>query len=75
MHSCTTLGSGRSVTARHSSSGRQPNFEAWNTEIRQGGHHVVLQCHIIMAALWNWAGHYIFALWFLSLYLSSFFLA
>jgi len=28
---------------------------------------------IIMAALWNWAGHYIFALWFLpSIYLSFF---
>jgi len=31
---------------------------------------------IIMAALWNGAGHYIFALWFLSfLLLSCFFLA
>jgi len=32
-----------SVTARHSSSGRQPNFAALNrgaTYIRQGGHHV-----------------------------------
>jgi len=40
-----------SVTARHSSSGRQPNFGAWYKEwnyglshtaipIRQGGHHV-----------------------------------
>ena len=33
-----------SVTARHSSSGRQPNFAAFNrgrhTYIRQGGHHV-----------------------------------
>jgi len=26
-----------------------------------------------MAALWNRAGHYIFMLWFLSIYLSSFF--
>jgi len=26
-----------------------------------------------MAALWNRAGHYIFALWFLSFFLSSFF--
>jgi len=41
-----------SVTARHSSSGRQPNFAAWYKEwnygtfaatyIRQGGHHVGL---------------------------------
>jgi len=32
-----------SITARHSSSGRQPNFAAFNrgaTYIRQGGHHV-----------------------------------
>jgi len=32
-----------SVTARHSGSGRQPNFAAFNegaTYIRQGGHHV-----------------------------------
>jgi len=28
---------------------------------------------VIMAALWNRAGHYIFTLWFLSIYLSSFF--
>jgi len=48
-----------SVTARHSSSGRQPNFAAWDKEncwewravflhtyIRRGGHHVLLPCHI-----------------------------
>ena len=29
-----------SVTARHSSSGRQPKFAVLNTYIRQGGHHV-----------------------------------
>jgi len=28
---------------------------------------------LVMAALWNRAGHYIFALWFLLLLLSSFF--
>jgi len=39
----------------------------------------VLQCfrnidmHIVMAALCNRAGHYIFTLWFLSFFLSSFF--
>jgi len=27
---------------------------------------------IVIAALWNRAGHYIFALWFLSFFLSSF---
>ena len=32
------------------------------------------QCEdFIMAALWNWAGHYIFALWFLSFFLLSLF--
>ena len=30
-----------------SSSGYQPNFAAWDKEIRQGDHHVVLPCHII----------------------------
>jgi len=34
------------LTARHSSSGRQPNFAAWDKEIRQDGHHVVTPCHI-----------------------------
>jgi len=32
----------------------------------------VFVCVFIMAALWNRAGHYIFALWFLSIYLSFF---
>ena len=32
---------------------------------------LLLYAHLVMAALWNSAGHYIFALWFL---LSSFFL-
>jgi len=31
-----------SVTACHLSSGREPNFAAWDKEIRQGGHHVVI---------------------------------
>jgi len=30
---------------------------------------------VFMAALWNRAGHYIFALWFLSFFFLSFFLA
>jgi len=29
--------------------------------------------HVIMVALWNRADHYIFALWFLSFFLLSFF--
>jgi len=29
--------------------------------------------HLFMAALWNRAGHYIFMLWFLSIFLSIFF--
>jgi len=56
------------VTTRHSSSARQPIFAAWDKEIPQGGHHVVLPCHTIMAALCN----YIFVLWFLLLLSSSF---
>jgi len=31
-------------------------------------------CLVMHAALWNRAGHYIFALWFLSFFLSSFYL-
>jgi len=30
---------------------------------------------LVMAALWNRAGHYIFILWFLSIFYLSFFLA
>jgi len=58
-----------SVTARHSSSGRQPNFVAWYkdwnygtfaegaTYIWLGGNHILL-----MVALWNTADHHIFML-------------
>ena len=35
-----------SVTARHSSSGREPNFAALSTYIRQGDHHVL--AHILV---------------------------
>jgi len=62
-----------SVAAQHSSIGRQPNFAAWYKEwnyttfaegaiymyIRQGGRH---------NSSYNRAGHYIFAVWFLSLW-------
>jgi len=42
------------------------------TYIRQGGHDVgKWLTFLVMAALWNRAGHYIFMLWFLSIYLSS----
>jgi len=54
-----------SVTAWHSSSGRQPDFAALNrgaTYIRQGDHHVGPMAHIlVMVALCNRADHYIFA--------------
>ena len=52
-----------SVTARHSSSGRQPNFAALNK-----GRHLysagrasrwALAHILVMVALWNRAGHYI----------------
>jgi len=38
---------------------------------------IIVSLHLIMAALWNRAGHYIFALWFLSIFnlLLLFFLA
>jgi len=63
-----------SITAQQSSSGREPNFAALST----GCHlysavqpsHWALTHILVMAALWNRAGHYIFALWFV---LSSFF--
>jgi len=53
-----------SVTARHSSSGRQPNCAAFSrgaTYIRQGGHHVghrhtflvTLNCWLLNAPLWT----------------------
>jgi len=40
----------------------------------QDGAHLILGKNIVMAALWNRTGHYIFALWFLSFffYLSFF---
>jgi len=65
-----------SVTARHSSSGREPNFAAFSR-----GRHLYsagrpsrwASAHIlVMAALRSRCGHYIFALWFLSFYLSFF---
>jgi len=77
-----------SVTAWHSSSGRQTNFTAWYKEwnyttfasrnfqrrappIFRGRPSRWASAHIlVMVALCNRAGHYIFALWFLS----SFFL-
>jgi len=53
-----------SVTARHSSSGRQPNFATWYKKLNYYG------------LLWNRADHYIFILWFLLLsFLVLFFLA
>ena len=67
------------VTARHSSE-REPSFAAWYKEwnygtfadgatyIRQAGHHDsrwALAHILVMAALCNRTGHYIFALWFL----------
>jgi len=33
---------------------------------------LLVRCQLIMAALWNRTGHYIFALWFLSFFLSFF---
>jgi len=61
------------VTAWHSSSGRQPKFAAWYKEwnyrtftegatyIRLDGHHGWASAHIlVMAAVCNRAGHYIF---------------
>jgi len=69
-----------SVTARQSSSGRQPNFAALNR-----GRHLysagqpsrwalahISSLVLFMVALWNRSGDYIFALWFhlLSIYLS-----
>jgi len=75
--------------ALHSSSGRQPNFAAWyiqRMELRnfRRGRHLypagrpsrwALAHILVMAALCNRAGHYIFALWFLSIFylLLSFF--
>jgi len=61
-----------SVTARHSSSGRQPNFAAWYKEwnyrtfsegasatyIQQGGHHVGIIPHSSVLFI------YFFQLWF-----------
>ena len=54
------------VTARHSSSGRQPNFVAWHKEwnyqtftegttyIRQGGHHVAhILVFYLFIGLWS----------------------
>jgi len=41
---------------------------AWHDESTINTAAVVV---IIMATLWNRAGHYIFALWFLSVFLSS----
>jgi len=77
-----------SVTARHTSSGRQPNFEALNRRrhLYSAGQPsrwalahilVALNClcdlvSLFIAALWNRAGDYIFALWFLSFFLSFF---
>ena len=67
-----------SVTARHSSSGRQPNFAALNR-----GRHLYsagrpsrwASAHVlVMVALCNRADHYIFILWFLLL-LSIFYLS
>jgi len=61
-----------SVTARHSSSGRQPNFVTLSR-----GRHLYLaarpsrwaSAHIlVMAALRSKCGHYIFVLWFLSFF-------
>jgi len=67
-----------SVTARHSSSERQPDFAALNR-----GRHLysagqpsrwALAHILVMAALWNRTGHYIFALRFLySFFFLSFF--
>ena len=68
-----------SVTARHSSTGHQPNFAALSSRGRHlysAGRpsHWVLAHILVMVALWNRADHYIFILWFLSIYLlSSFF--
>jgi len=65
-----------SITARHSSSGRQANFAV----LKRGCHLYsagrpscwALAYILIMAAVCNRAGHYIFALWFLSSSSSSF---
>jgi len=68
-----------SITAQHSSSGRQPNFAAL-----VGGRHLysagrpshlafahILVLFIFMVALCNRADHYIFELWFLSFFFFS----
>jgi len=66
-----------SVTARHSSSGHKPNFPGLSRRrhlYSAGRPSRLPSAHIlIMAALCNRAGHYIFALWFLLS--SSFFLS
>ena len=43
-----------SVTERHLSCGHQANFAAWDKEIRQDSHHVVLPCHIIGRPFVKW---------------------
>jgi len=62
-----------SVTAQHSSSGRQPNFAALNRgrHLYSAGRqsHWALAHMLVMVALCNRADHYIFALLFLSVYL------
>ena len=59
------------VITRHSSSGRQPNFAALSRQRHQysaGRPWRWALAHIlVITALWNRAGHYIFALWFLLL--------
>ena len=72
FHPVSRLGS---VTCTASSSGRQPNFAALNRgrQLYSAGRpsRWALAHILVMVALCNRADHYIFALWFLSIYLLS----